>query len=368
MAHPVSVQTTKSASSPIMADQISIKDYKIIHLDELVEGFVISIEPKAVYIDIPLYGTGVILGREFQNTREVIKNLNIGDSIKAKVVDTENEDGYIELSLKEARQAIIWKEADEAVRNKTSFILPVKAANKGGLIIEWQGVEGFLPASQLSEANYPSVNDGNKDSILRELKKLAGKNITVTIISSNAKEGKLIFSEKGIVPAEKADMLMRYTVGDDVETTVSGLVDFGVFLKIEEGLEGLVHISEIDWALVDDTRKLFKVGDKVRARIIEIKDGKISLSIKALKNNPWKNAANQFKKDDTVAGVVIRINKHGALVSIQEGVSGLVHNSDFKTEEELKKNLELGKSYQFKITVFEPKDQRMALSFVGDRK
>ena len=368
MAHPVSVQTTKSLSSPIMADQISIKDYKTIHGDELIEGFVIAIEPKSVYIDIPLYGTGVILGREFTNTREIIKNLNIGDSIKAKIVDPENEDGYIELSLKEARQAIIWKEADEAVRQKTSFILPIKAANKGGLIIEWQGVEGFLPASQLSGENYPNVNDGNKDSILRELKKLAGKNMTVTIISSNAKEGKLIFSEKGIVPTEKADMLMRYTVGDDVDTTVSGLVDFGVFLKIEDGLEGLVHISEIDWALVDDVRKLFKVGDRVKARIIEIKDGKISLSIKALKSNPWKNAANQFKKDEIVAGVVIRINKHGALVSIQEGVSGLVHNSDFKTEEELKKNLELGKSYQFKITVFEPKDQRMALSFQGERK
>ncbi len=368
MAYPTSIQTTKAETSKMMANLVNTKDHKIIHADEIIEGTVISIQPKSIYIDINPYGTGVILGREFQNTREIIKNLNIGDTVKAKVIDPENEDGYIELSLKEARQAIIWKEAEEAVKHKTPFILPIKAANKGGLIIEWQGIEGFLPASQLSEAHYPQVDDGSKDAILRELKKLTGKSITVTIISSNAKEGKLIFSEKGTTPAEKSDILMRYSIGDEVTCTVSGTVDFGVFLKIEDGLEGLVHISEIDWALVDDPRKLFKVGDKVTAKIIEIKDGKISLSIKALKTNPWKLASDKYTIGSEVTGVIIRMNKHGALVSIEEGVSGLVHNSDFKSDDDLKKHLSLGNSYNFKITVFEPKEQRMALSYVGERK
>lgn len=364
----MSVQTTKSETSKLMASLVDTKDHKIIHTEEIVEGTVISIQPKSIYIDIHPCGTGVILGREFQNTREIIKNLNIGDSIKAKVITPENEDGYIELSLKEARQAIIWKEAEEAVKHKTPFTLPVKAANKGGLILEWQGIEGFLPASQLSETHYPQVDDGSKDAILRELKKLSGKSITVTIISSNAKEGKLIFSEKGATPAEKSDILMRYSIGDDVTCTVSGTVDFGVFLKIEDGLEGLVHISELDWSLVEDPRKLYKVGEKVSAKIIEIKEGKISLSIKALKTNPWRAASDKYTIGQEVAGVIIRLNKHGALVSIEEGVSGLVHNSDFKSDEDLKKNLSLGNSYNFKITVFEPKEQRMALSFIGDRK
>ena len=352
----------------MMAKFAEANDYKVIHNEEIVEGFVIAIEPKCVYIDIPLYGTGVIMGREFINTREVIKNLNIGDSVKAKVIDVENEDGYMELSLKEARQAIIWKEAEEAVRSKTVFNLPIKSANKGGLIIEWQGIEGFLPASQLSEENYPHVTDGNKDDILKELKKLSGKSVSVMLISSNAKEGKLIFSEKGSLPVEKSDMLIKYSVGDEVECAVSGTVDFGIFLKIEDGLEGLVHISEIDWALVEDPRKAYKVGERVRAKIIDIKEGKISLSIKALKNNPWKAAAEKFKKDSQVTGVVIKLNKHGALVSIEEGVSGLVHNSDFSNETELRNTLELGKSYPFKITVFEPEGQRMALSFTGEKK
>ncbi|MEI8337982.1 MAG: S1 RNA-binding domain-containing protein, partial [bacterium] len=139
-------------------------------------------------------------------------------------------------------------------------------------------------------------------------------------------------------------------------------------IKIEDGLEGLVHISELDWGLVEDPRTLFKVGDKVKAKVIEIKDGKISLSIKALKSNPWTEAAKKYKKDDIVQAVVIKFNRHGALASIEEGVAGLVHISEFGSEDKLRNNLELGKSYSFKIALFDPKDQKMALSFQGEKK
>jgi ribosomal protein S1 len=145
-------------------------------------------------------------------------------------------------------------------------------------------------------------------------------------------------------------------------------VDFGVFLKIEEGLEGLVHISELDWGLVEDPRLMFKLGDKVRAKIIEIKDGKISLSIKALKENPWKEFEGKLTKGDIIKGVVIKFNKHGALVSIKEGVAGLVHNSLFGGESKLREKLELGKTYNFQITLFEPKEQRMTLAYLEDKK
>ncbi|HYF10652.1 MAG TPA: S1 RNA-binding domain-containing protein, partial [Candidatus Paceibacterota bacterium] len=140
--------------------------------------------------------------------------------------------------------------------------------------------------------------------------------------------------------------------------------DFGVFVKLEEGLEGLVHISEIDWGLVEDPRAHFKVGDKVKVKVIDVKDSKISLSVKALKANPWKEAGEKYKKDDTVEGVIIKYNKHGALASIEEGVAGLVHVSEFGSDEKLKAALELGKNYSFKITFFEPKEQKMTLSYV----
>ncbi len=336
--------------------------------EKLIEGPVIGIEKAAVYIDLGVYGTGVIYGREYRNAREIIKKMNIGDVVKAKIVETENDDGYVELSLKEAKQALIWNEAEKAIKDHMIFELAVKDANKGGLIIEWQGIAGFLPASQLKPDHYPRVEDSDKDKILKELKKLVGKKLNVTIVSALPKDGKLIFSEKESSSDERQAVVGKYAMGDELETTVAGIVDFGVFLKVEEGLEGLVHISELDWGLVEDPRQLYKVGDKVKAKIIDIRDGKISLSIKALKENPWKEFEGKLKKGDIIKGVVIKFNKHGALVSIKQGVAGLVHHSNFGSEAKLREKLELGKTYTFQITLFDPKDQRMTLSWLEDKK
>ena len=337
-------------------------------VDALVEGPVISIQKSSVYIDLAPFGTGIIYGREFINAKDIIKKVNIGDVVKAKVVGTDNDEGYIELSLKEAKQALIWSEADKAIKSKLPLELTVKEANKGGLILEWQGIQGFLPASQLKSEHYPRVEDSDKDKILKALKTLIGKRINVVMISALPKEGKLIFSEKDNNPEERKEIIGKYSVGDEIECSVAGIVDFGIFLKIEEGLEGLVHISEIDWGLVEDPRSMFKVGSKVKAKIIEIKDGKISLSIKALKENPWNEFESTLKKGDIVSGVVIKFNKHGALVSIKQGVAGLVHNSSFGSEEKLRKSLELGKNYKFQVTLFEPKEQRMTLVHLEDGK
>jgi small subunit ribosomal protein S1 len=254
------------------------------------------------------------------------------------------------------------------MKKKAILDLPVKEANKGGLILEWQGVQGFLPASQLSEEHYPRVEDGDKDRILDELKRLVGERVQVTIITAIPKEGKLIFSEKEQTTKDKEEIISKYRVGMIVDGVITGIVDFGAFMKIEEGLEGLIHISEMDWGLVDDPRKFFKVGQSVKAQIIEIKDNKVSLSVKVLKENPWKGAEKKYKKGDHVRGVIIKFNKYGALASIEEGVAGLVHISDFGSEEKLRAHLELGKVYPFTITLFEPKDQRMTLSFAGEKK
>ncbi len=249
------------------------------------------------------------------------------------------------------------------MKDRRPIELVIKEANKGGLIVEWQGIQGFLPASQLKAEHYPRIPDGDKDKIYDELKKLVGQKLAVTVISISPKEGKLIFSEKSFDDKDREKMVNKYAVGDEVVGEITGIVDFGLFLKLEEGLEGLVHISEMDWGLVENPRVLFKVGDKVKAKIIDIKDGKISLSIKATKMNPWVEAGNKYKKDDTVKAVVIKFNRHGALASIEEGVAGLVHISEFGSEDKLRAALELGKTYSFKITLFEPKEQKMTLSF-----
>ena len=241
-------------------------------------------------------------------------------------------------------------------------------ANKGGLIINWQGLSGFLPASQLKPEHYPRISDGDKDKILDELKKLVGEKLSVTIIGASPKEGKLIFSEKSPETKDKESIVARYVLGDELVGEVTGLVDFGIFIKLEEGLEGLVHISEIDWGLVENPKTMFKIGEKVRVKVIEIKDDKISLSIKALKENPWREAEKKYKKDAIVEGVIIKCNKYGALASIEEGGAGLVHISEFGSEEKLREKLEMGKVYTFKITLFDPKEQKMALSFIDKNK
>lgn len=348
-------------SKSILMDKV-VKDSPLPpQVGQLVEGKVIGHDKLKLYIDVKPFGTALIYGREYLNARDVIKNIKEGDSVTAKVIEPETDDGYIGLSLKEARQAAVWSDAEEAIKNKTVFDLLVKDANKGGLIIDWQNVSGFLPASQLKEEHYPRVTDGNKDRIMEELRKLVGKKIAVTIIGATPKEDKLIFSEKTVGEKDRTELVEKYKVGDVLDGEVTGAVDFGIFVKVESGLEGLVHISELDWSLVENPRKLYNVGDKVKAKVIEIKDGKVSLSIKALKESPWKAAESKYKKGMKVSGIPIKYNKHGVLVSIEEGVAGLVHISNFGTEDKMKQALELGKSYEFVMNLFEPKEQKMTL-------
>ncbi|HRH26027.1 MAG TPA: S1 RNA-binding domain-containing protein [Candidatus Paceibacterota bacterium] len=332
-------------------------------IGDMVEGPVINIEKSAVYVDLFPFGTGIIYGREYIAARDIIKKLPIGDKVSAKIVDIHEKDGYYELSLKEAKQAIVWGEALEAVKEKRPLEIVPTEANKGGLIIVWQGIQGFLPASQLKAEHYPRVADGDKDKILEELKKLVGQRLIATIISAVPNENKLIFSEKVGGEKEKEKIVEKYKVGDTLDGEITGIVDFGAFVKVEEGLEGLVHISELDWSLVEDPRQLYRVGDRVKVKVIEVKDGKVSLSIKALKPNPWQDAAKKYKKDSVVEGTIIKFNKYGALASIEEGVAGLVHVSEFGNDAGLRAALELGKSYQFKITSFDAKSQKMTLSY-----
>jgi small subunit ribosomal protein S1 len=361
-------KTTKKAvieeKAPTVMDTLMEGAVQPPLVGDTVEGPVVALGSGRVYIDLKPFGTGIIYGKEYLSARDVLKKVAMGDTVSAKVVHTANKEGYIEVSLKEARQAMIWGDAEKAIAGGTVFDLMVKDANKGGLIIAWQGIQGFLPASQLKPEHYPRVTGGEKHLILDELKKLIGTTLQVSIITADPREGKLIFSERGSgTDAAKEAMTGEYAVGDVLSGTVTGIVDFGIFVKVREGLEGLVHISEIDWGLVEDPRLFAKVGQNIDVKVIDIKDGKISLSLKQLQEDPWVTASNKYKKDDMVSAAVIKYNKYGALASIEEGVAGLVHVSEFENELKLREALSLGKTYEFKITLFEPKEHRMTLSY-----
>ena len=346
-----------------------------LHPGQVVEGTVIDIDKNSLYIDLSPYGTGIVFGREFLSIKDIIKNISVGDSISAQVVEVEGYRGYIELSLKEARKATIWQEAEQHRKNGDVLSLTVKEANKGGLMIQWQGITGFLPASQLSADNYPKVSGGDKSRILMELEKLVNEKLDLQVITVDPVEEKLIFTEKktgsngGSVSrsnsADRGDLTAQYSKGDVLSGVVTGAVDFGIFVKVADNLEGLVHISEISWSLVENPQSMYQVGEEVQVKVIDVTPEKVSLSIKGLTKSPWEAAADKYKKDMEVPAVVIRYNEHGALVSVEEGVAGLVHVSDFDSMEDLKSKLSLGSSHAFKINAFDATKQKMTLSLAN---
>lgn len=341
--------------------------FAIPKVGELISGTLLSRSGPCIYIDLGPYGTGVVYGREFYNARDIIKLLKTGDTVMAKVVEVENEEGYVELSLREAGRDKIWQEAEDVIKNKTLLPLRVFSANKGGLVIYWQNIAGFLPVSQLTAKHYPRVEGGDKGKILSELQKFVGEMLDVTILDVDPKENKLIFSEKNVESEEMKEVLSKYHVGDVIEGEVTGVVDFGIFIKIEEGLEGLTHISELDWGLVENPADLFQPGDRVKAKIISVEGGKVSLSIKALKPDPWKDFANRYKKGDIVMGRVRKIDRFGVFVEVDEFLlSGLAHVSEFGSEKEMREVMKLDTVYHFQILNLNPDERKLSLSYVKE--
>lgn len=334
-------------------------------LGDLIEGSVLEKRGAKLYLDLGIYGTGIIYGREYINAKDIIKGLKVGDKISAKVAELENENGFVELSLKEAGSEIIWKEAQALKESQDAINLKILEANKGGLVIGWKGIKGFLPASQLKATHYPRVEGGDKEKILEELKRIVGQTLNVVILDFDPKTDKLIFSEKGTESEDLKKIVEKYKVGDVIEGDITGVVEFGIFIKIEDDLEGLAHISELDWGLVDDPSAIFKVGEKVKAKIISVDGDKISLSVKALKPDPWELNKEKYKRGDIIEGKVARLNKYGALVLLEGGIYGLAHISEFGSEKKMKELMELGNTYVFQIINYKSELKKMSFSFLG---
>jgi len=338
---------------------------------EIVEGKVIGKGKSSIFLDLGTMGTGIIYGREFAEAKDQLKNIKPGDVVFAKVVDLENEEGYVELSVSGATIEITWtklaqlKEKDEALKVK------ILGANKGGLTAEVLGIPAFLPVSQLDSSHYPRVEKGDQAKILKELQIFIGKELEVKIFDLSPKEGKLILSERAKETEKVKNLLKNYKVGDVAEGEITGVTDFGAFIKFgSEGLEGLIHISELDWQLVEDPAEIVKVGDKVKAKIIDITGDKVSLSLKALKKDPWQSLEKKYKKGDQVKGRVTKFNPFGAFVQIlseEKGdskIQGLCHISEFGNRAKMEKTLEVGKEYNFRILSLDPKEHRMSLELV----
>lgn len=345
---------------------------QVLKVGELVEGVVLAKHGSRVFVDLGAFGTGVIYGREYYEAQELVRGLKAGDKISAKVVEMQNEDGYAELSLKEAGQEMVWDELAKLKSSGEIITVKISKVNSGGLMTQIKGVPAFMPVSQLSMKNYPRVEGGDKTKILQELNKFVNKEIAVKVIDVNQREEKLIISERGIEDEALKDIMSGFHIGDIIDGEVSGVVDFGAFVKIALSaekadampyIEGLVHISELDWQLIEDPKQVVKAGDKIQAKIIGIEGDKISLSIKALKKDPWGNIEETYKVGDTFKGKVVKLNPFGAFVKLSDNIQGLCHLSEFKSEEEMKEKLEVGKTYQFHIQSINKEEHKMALGF-----
>ncbi len=290
---------------------------------DMVTGTVLSLRKHEVLIDLGAQGVGFVPRREVGFSRA----LKEGDEVTASVVDTEMDNGYSLLSLRKAAKDRGWEEV--AAKQETGEIIEVSPydANRGGMLVEYEGVRGFLPVSQLSAEHYPRVGSSDKDEILQRLNGLINKTLKVRILDSDRKANKLIFSEKEAVKDGLAKRFSSLKIGDTVNGVVTGVVDYGAFVNVE-GIEGLVHISEISWERVSNPAEYVKVGETIEAKIISIDKDRLSLSIKQLTQDPWLDEVAKFKPGETVEGTVTRITPFGAFVQISPAVEALVHVSE----------------------------------------
>ena len=349
--------------SSIMQNLLLKEEFNIPKTGEVIEAKVIAIKPNIAYLDLGNFKTGVILGSEIKKHPQEFKKIKPEDAITVKIISIENEDGYVEVSLLKAGEEKTWQGLREKMENGEIMETIVSRANKGGLMIEINGIEAFMPVSQLSSIHYPRVEGGDKVKILGELNRLIGQTIKVKIIDLDPREGKLIVSEKATEEKKLKEELEKYKVGDVVEGIITGIVDFGAFIKFDN-LEGLIHISEIDWQIIDNPAEFFKVGDKVKAKIIEITEDRVSLSTKALKENPWSNVEEKYQTGQIVKGQVTKFNPFGAFVKLDKHIQGLAHISEFGTEKKMQEVLEINKEYEFKILSIKPSEYRMALKLL----
>lgn len=338
----------------------------LLQVGKEVEGTLVSKDRTKLFIDLSPFGTGVIYKADLSDTpfSKSLKSLAVGTSMKARVAELENDEGFIELSLKEINQEVAIEELSRKAQGKE--ILPGKVidANKGGLLLQVEGMVGFLPSSQLAPEHYPRAGSGESEEILKKLQNLIGKELDVKILSVDKQKQSLILSEKAALEGDLKKRLEKFTTGDKVEGEVTGLTDFGVFVRFGEGLEGLVHISELDWRLISHPKEILKVGDKVKAKIIKIANNEVSLSLKALKQDPWDGIEKNYPIGKMVKATVKELHPFGAFAFINENVHGLVHISQFGSPKRMEQSLQPDKAYDFEITSIDPKNHRMGLKLV----
>jgi len=359
-------KTKKSSQAPQSMEELLQKtDYRIKgwQRGDKVKGTITDISKKSVLVDIGAKTEGLVIGKELAAAQDFIQHLGQGDKIEATITSPENDKGQILLSLKDTAEEYKWNLFNQYLETEKTIKVRGLDTNKGGVIARFMGVRGFVPASQLGRKYLGKQNQ------------LQNKEFKVKIIEVAREKNRLIFSEKQVSEAKaiaKKQKALKKIKKDKVyEGKISGVMPFGIFVHVPIGkgelfLEGLVHISEISWERVDNLKKMFKVGQKVKVKVISIDkdEGKLNLSIKRLKEDPWEKIAKKYKKDTKIKGKVSRLVGFGAFVELEPGVEGLVHISKIPADYPIK----VGQEVRVYVEELDLEKRRMSLGLVLKEK
>ncbi len=329
---------------------------------EVISGSIIKIEKKNILVNVNNQFTGLVVSKEVGNTID-LSELQAGQNIDIMVLGDSVDRGLLILSLKRANQ--IKNLTNLSKFNESSEIITVRPteANKWGLLVDIDGLKWFIPVSQLTPIHYPRVEGADPEKILEHLNSLVGVPFKVRVINVDEGGKKIIFSEKAAIEEDRSKALTTLKEGDIVEWVVSGILSYGLFVTFE-GLEWLVHVSEIDWGHVTDPSKFAKVWMKVKVKVIGLDSEKISLSIKRLKENPWDVLAKKYKLGDSIVAPISRISKFGAFMNLEWDIQGLIHLSEIShgVVKDIREHVKVGEEVTAKIINFEPTKKRIGLS------
>ncbi len=358
---------TKGAKKQDFKTLLQTNFTEIPKVGAVVKGKVLSVDRGEVHIDVEGMTTGVVRGRELFAESQEYAHLTVGDEVEATVVELENENCEMELSFRIAGYKRAWDTMRAWMKDGLTVKAKVVSANKGGLMMQVAALAGFMPVSQLSPEHYPRVAGGDKNRILEKLREVIGQDLEVKVIDVDEKEEKLIVSERAVWEDSQKAVLESYKVADIVSGEISALTTFGAFLKFGEGLEGLIHISEIAWQRIDHPKDVLKVGDKVKAQIIQLDHSKIYLSVKRLIEDPWKSVKDRYKVGDQVTGKVLKIEAFGLMVGLDKDIHGLAHISELSDEPvaNLHDKFKIGQELSFEVMSVEPAEHRLGLKVAG---
>lgn len=344
-----------------MKELLGKEEFQLPQVGDIVNGKVLGVSRASILIDLDHLGTGVVYPSEFYDNPNLMKDLKQGSEMVAVLLELENEEGYRELSLKKAQLVSAWQDIEEK-KNKGEIIpTTIVNINKGGLIVEINGIQGFLPLSQLSPEHYPKVEGGDTTKIVQSLQKFKNEEFKIKIIDFSEKENKLIVSERAIAEEAAKEELAKLKVGDVVKGEITEVTDFGAFIRLSDVLDGLIHSSEIDWRFIEDPREILKPGNKVEAKIIDIDAGRVSLSLKQLKEDPWINIEKKYQVGQKVEGKIMKVKNTGAFVELPGNIIGLLPASEFENQN-ITETVEVGKTYTMAIVSVEPEEHKLMLT------